>query len=192
MPQRGEVFGTGEYYHIYNRGAGRNPIFFTPANYEYCLRLIKHYVTQYAVTVIAYCLMPNHYHFFVRSDSDDAASRFIQRLFSGYTQAFNKQQKRSGTLFEGRAKSVEVSDDQYALHLCRYIHLNPVAAHLVQQPADWPYSNYLEWIGKRPGVLIDREFVQHFYPLPGAYEDFMRSTIDEALALKLKRYYLDQ
>ncbi len=182
----------GHYYHIYNRGCNRENIFVTADNYIYLLQQVKRILPDSLISISAYCLMPNHYHFFLRSDSDDAASRFLQRLFNGYTQALNKQQKRSGTLSEGRAKSVEVTDDQYALHLCRYIHLNPVAAGLVQHPEDWLYSNYLEWIGKRPGTLIDREFVQHFYPRPSAYEEFILSTMDEALALKLRRYYLDQ
>ena len=182
----------GHYYHVYNRGCNRENIFIIEDNYRYLLRQVKRILPEALVSIVAYCLMPNHYHFFLRSDSEDAVGRFIQRLFAGYTQAFNKQQKRSGTLFEGRAKSIEVSDDQYALHLCRYIHLNPVAAKLVQQPEDWPYSNYLEWIGKRSGTLIDHDFVQHYYPRPRDYEDFIRSTIDEALALKLAKYYLDQ
>jgi putative transposase len=182
----------GHYYHVYNRGCNRENIFVTADNYRYLLQQIKRILPDSRISIIAYCLMPNHYHFFMRSDSDDAAGRFIQRLFSGYTQALNKQQKRHGTLFEGRARSVEVTDDVYAVHLCRYIHLNPVAAGLVQRPDDWQYSNYLEWIGKRSGTLIDREFVQYYYPRPGAYEDFIRSTMDEVLAVKVKRYYLDQ
>ncbi len=182
----------GHYYHVYNRGCNREAIFIVEDNYRYLLQQAKRILSDSSVGIIAYCLMPNHYHFFLRSDSEDAISRFIQRLFSGYTQAFNKQQKRHGTLFEGRAKSIEVGNDQYAVHLCRYIHLNPVAARLVSQPEEWPYSNYLEWTGKRQGALIDRDFVQHYYPQPGDYETFMRATLDEALALKLARYYLDQ
>ena len=53
----------GGYYHIYSRGAGRGRIFF---NYEYLLRLVKRYRARYGVAVIAYCLMPNHYHFLLR------------------------------------------------------------------------------------------------------------------------------
>jgi putative transposase len=80
--------------------------------------------------------MPSHYHFLLRPEEDGLLSRFIQRLFNSYTQAFNKQQGRSGTLFEGRAKSVRVDTDEYVLHLCRYIHLNPVRAGLVAHPAE--------------------------------------------------------
>ena len=100
------------YYHVYNRGCNREDIFIVEDNYRYLLQQIKRILADSSVGIIAYCLMPNHYHFFLRSDSEDAISRFIQRLFSGYTQAFNKHQRRHGTLFEGRAKSIEVGNDQ--------------------------------------------------------------------------------
>jgi len=127
----------------------------------------------------------------LRSETAGAVGRFIQRLFSTYTQAFNRQQRRSGTLFEGRAKSIEVEDEQYAIHLCRYIHLNPVVAGLVKQPEDWPYSNYLEWIGQRVGTLMDRDFVQAYYAAPDDYAAFIRLSVSEAIAAKLAKYCFD-
>jgi REP element-mobilizing transposase RayT len=136
----------GHYYHVYNRGCSREPIFASDANYLFLLRRAKLFLADYPLTPIAYCLMPNHYHFLFRPDEEKALSRFIQRLFNSYTQAFNKQQGRSGTLFEGRAKSIPVDSEDYALHLCRYIHLNPVKAGLVSHTVQWPYSNYLEWV----------------------------------------------
>jgi len=87
MPYRGDVFRKGHYYHLYNRGAGRNLLFFNPDNHEYCLHLIKRYHQRYGATLIAYCLMPNHYHFLLRQESDEPLSRFIGVLFNGYVQA---------------------------------------------------------------------------------------------------------
>lgn len=181
----------GHYYHVYNRGCNRERIFARDDNYLYLLKQIKRLLLGAPVGMIAYCLMPNHYHFLLRADSDDAIGRFIQRLFNGYVQAFNRQQGRSGTLFEGRAKSIEVDDERYAIYLCRYIHLNPVVAGLVNRPEDWPYSNYLEWIGKRAGTLLDRDFVQLHYARPAEYEAFVHSSIDDAIAAKLEKYYAD-
>ena len=106
-------------------------------NYIFLLRRIKLYLDDYALSMIAYCLMPNHYHFLLRPDDDDVLSQFIQRLFNSYTQSFNRQQGRSGTLFEGRAKSVLVDTNEYIVHLCHYIHLNPITAGLTQQPGNW-------------------------------------------------------
>ena len=135
--------------------------------------------------------MPNHYHFLLRLEEDGALSRFIQRLFNSYTQAFNKQQGRSGTLFEGRAKSILVDTEGYALYLCRYIHLNPVKAGLVAHPGEWPYSNYLEWVERRSGTLVDRAFVREYFPTPADYEAFVMSEADPLLEQKLQAYYLD-
>jgi hypothetical protein len=135
--------------------------------------------------------MPSHYHFLLRPETDDALSRFVQRLFNSYSQAFNKQQSRSGTLFEGRAKSILVDDENYVLYLCRYIHLNPVKARLVAHPGDWPYSNYLEWVEQRAGTLVDRSFIRAYFSTPAEYEAFVTSDIDESLEEELTPYYLE-
>ena len=181
----------GHYYHIYNRGCNREPIFVDDENYLFLLRRAKSFLADYPLNVIAYCLMPNHYHFLVRPEEDGASSRFIQRLFNSYTQAFNKQHKRSGTLFEGRAKSILVDTDEYVLYLCRYIHLNPVRAGLVAHPGEWPYSNYLEWVEQRNGTLVDREFVRAYFPAPADYEGFVMSGMDPAMEEKLRVYCLE-
>jgi REP element-mobilizing transposase RayT len=102
MPYRGDTFVSGQYYHIYNRGAGKGKIFFNDGDYEYLLRLVTKYYQQYGATIIVYCLMPNHYHFLLRQETDQPLSRFVNVLFNAYFQALNLQQGRSGTLFEGR------------------------------------------------------------------------------------------
>ncbi len=192
MPYRGAAFATGHYYHIYNRGAGKGLLFFSPANYEYCLRLVKRYYQRYGVTVIAYCLMPNHYHFCLRQETEQPLSRFINVLFNAYVQAVNKQQGRSGTLFEGRFRHVWVDREEYLAHLCRYIHLNPVKAGLVSQPQEWPYSNYLEWVGQRAGTLKDEAFIHSLFPTPEMYRRFVADYQDEVRAREhIQKYVWD-
>jgi putative transposase len=181
----------GHYYHIYNRGCSREDIFANPGNYLFLLRRAKAFLKDYPLSMIAYCLTPNHYHFLLRPEEDGCLSSFIQRLFNSYTQAFNKQQGRSGTLFEGRAKSILVNTDEYVLHLCRYVHLNPLKAKLVTHLSEWPYSNYLEWTGQRNGVLIDQAFAQEYFPNARDYEAFVMSGIDSSLEEKLLPYYLE-
>lgn len=85
-----------------------------------------------------------------------------------------------------------VEEEEYAIHLCRYIHLNPVVAGLVAQPEDWPYSNYPEWTGQHAGMLVDRCFVERHFGGPGDYETFVRSSVEDAIAAKLEKYCLDQ
>ena len=173
MARRKTTFAQGEYYHIYNRGANRQPIFRCDDNYVFLLRRVKRYIVQWQIVVIAYCLMPNHYHFVLLQAGEHSISRFMQSLFNSYTKAFNKMYDRSGTLFEGPFRATHVTDDVYLLHLCRYLHLNPLEAGLVTDLRDWPYSNYLEWVEQRNGTLVDREFVQSHFPTPAEYVQFV-------------------
>ncbi|MFQ6114570.1 MAG: transposase [bacterium] len=109
-----------------------------------------------------------------------------------YVQALNKQLGRKGTLFEGRFKHVHVDQDEYILHLCRYIHLNPVEAGLVSTPEDWLYSNYQEWIGLRNGKLKDTEFISSYFTQPEDYQKFvMEYKLEKEFQEKLQKYLLD-
>ncbi len=179
MLKRKIDFIQGGYYHIYNRGAGRQAIFREKKNYIYLLRLLKKVVAQSNVTVIAYCLLPNHYHWFLRQDGDISAGKVPRRVFGSYAQAFNKLYQRAGTLFEGPYKAIAVDNEAHLLHLGRYIHLNPVRHKLVSSPQAWPYSNYLEWLGQRPGTLVDKQFVQDHFNTPQAYQKFVEAWLHQ-------------
>ena len=84
MPYRSNVFAQGHYYHVFNRGAGKHRIYFNPTDYEHCIRLVKRYSSRYGISMIAYCLMPNHYHFLLRQDTDVPLSKFINVLFNAF------------------------------------------------------------------------------------------------------------
>jgi len=192
MPYRGDAFVQGQYYHIYNRGAGKAKIFFNDGNYQYLLRLIKEYAPKFGVAVIAYCLMPNHYHFLFRQETETLLSKFMQVLFNAYVQALNLQQGRTGTLFEGRFKHKRVDTWEYLIILCRYIHRNPVKAGLVTKPEDWAYSNYREWIGARDGTLVDKVFVQDHFSSAEEYVKFVSDVEDEEKSYeKISKYLFD-
>ena len=192
MPYRGDAFVQGQYYHIYNRGAGKGKIFFNDGNYQYLLRLVKEYYQKHGVTIIAYCLMPNHYHFLLRQETDILLSKFMQVLFNGYVQALNLQQERTGTLFEGRFKHKCVDKWEYLMMLCRYIHLNPVKGSLAACPEDWTYSNYREWIGLRDGPLVDKVFIQDHFSNGQQYVNFVNDVEDERRSYeKIRKYIFD-
>jgi REP element-mobilizing transposase RayT len=184
MPKR-EPFVQGNYYHIYNRGAGRQAIFIEERNYIYVLHLLKRVVSECSITVVAYCLLPNHYHWLLRQDGETPAGKVPARVFGSYTQAFNRAYERTGTLFEGPYKALPVNAGAHFVNLCSYIHLNAVHHGLVDTPDAWPYSNYLEWIDKRPGTLVDKDLVRDYFAAPHDYEGFVRnaqqrSTFQEA------------
>jgi REP element-mobilizing transposase RayT len=146
---------------------------------------MKKYFRRYQIAIIAYCLMPNHYHFLLRQDGEVALSRVVGWLFNAYVLAVNNQQGRSGTLFEGRFRDVQVDKEGYLIHLCRYIHANPVKAGLVADPGEWPYSNYLEWVRERPGSLVDQEFVETYFPTSqgSAYREFVLDYLRDVRSL---------
>ena len=85
-----------------------------------------------------------------------------------------------------------MDSDEYLLHVCRYIHRNPLEAGLVKKLSDWRYSNYLEWIGERDGTLFDREFVEVHYPLVGDYKAFVLGDVDESVEKRVAGYCVDE
>ena len=173
MARRKTRFQAGHYYHVYNRGVNQDSIFREDENYRFLLSRVKSYSIKFDIAVIAYCLMPNHYHFLLLQKGSESISTFVQRTFNSYTKAFNKSFQRIGTLFEGPFKSINVDNDNYLIHLCRYIHRNPLEAELVNDLDDWPYSNYMEWVGKRSGTLFDEQFVSEHFASSEEYERFV-------------------
>jgi len=163
----------GSYYHIYNRGAHQTGIFREQDNYLFVLQKMRKYSRDLHIAVIAYSLMPTHYHFTLRQDGEEPAGSLPQYVFNSYTKAYNKRYDHSGTLFEARYKAKHVDSYSYLLNLCLYIHGNPVKDGLTAEPQDWPYSNYQEWMGLRNGALVDRDFIREHFTSPQAYRDLL-------------------
>jgi|SRR3990172_631150 len=184
-------FADGESYHVYNRGAHKERLFLHPDNYQYCLRLLHKYVERYLVSLIAYCLMPNHYHLVLRQEMGGSISRCIQTLFNAYTQGFNKVTGHKGTLFQGEAKRALVESDQQLLHLIRYIHLNPVAAGIVERPEEWRFSDYPEWIGFGARKSIIQVRAEYFAD-GRSYSEFVRGYLQERDKPRITKYLFDE
>jgi putative transposase len=163
----------GMYYHIYNRGAHQTSIFREPKNYPFVISKIKEYSLANHLAMIAYCLEPNHYHFMIRQDGEEPAGNLHQFVFNSYTKAYNKMYSHSGTLFEGRFRAKPILNSSQLLHLCRYIHGNPVKDGFVADPADWQWSNYLEWIDERDETLVDRDFIKNQFENAQEYKKFL-------------------
>lgn len=192
MPPRLMTFLANNYYHIYNRGVNHAQIFFSEENYRYLLRLLKKNLTRYNISISAYCLLPNHYHFLLKPSQDGNLDRMIKSLFGSYVMAVNKQQNRQGPLFQSRFRSILVDKEEYLVHLTRYIHLNPVSAGLVNIPENWQFSNYLDIIGKRPGLLKDRSVVPERFPNGDIYKQFVDDNLtDTKHTHELEKYLLE-
>ena len=180
------------YYHVYNRGAHKKKIFFDEENYLYLISLFKKYSSQYNVNIVAYCLMPNHYHLILQQKDGSKIGNFLKTTFNAYTQAINKRYGHSGTLFQGQCKSKHIDSDEYCLQVIRYVHHNPLSAHLVFSLREWQFSNYLEWIGARQGILADFELRNSFFKTPLEYEKFVEEYNAKVERAKIEKFLPDQ
>ncbi|MGF1568242.1 MAG: transposase [Nodosilinea sp.] len=190
MPRRRINFSPGHYYHLYNRGHNRQTIFFETDNYLFFLRQFRHHVAAATVDVIAYCLMPNHYHFLICLRGDDLSEK-MGRLSLSYTKAINKRLQRCGALFQGPFQSIHVNRQEYLLNLSRYIHLNPVKAGLVQRPEDWEFSSYPEYLELRRGTLPRFSEIQQQAGGARAYQSFVEAE-NRLMPLTVQRLMLDE
>ncbi len=190
MPRRDITFTQGGYYHIYNRGARRVSIFREARNYAYVTRLMQQVATQSQLTILAYCLLPNHYHWLVRQDGEQPAGTLPRRVFSSYSQAYNRAYNESGTLFQGPYSVRLIDSDVYLLHVCRYIHANPVKHGITDRIDAWPFSNYREWLGQGSGTLVDRQFIRAYFDTPQQYAAFVDEYLSKRarLANKTRRF----
>jgi len=108
-------------YHVYNRGNNKGKIFFEDRNYIFFLMQFKKYVSPSA-DVFAYCLMPNHFHFFIRVNKKAEFERGIKNLFISYVKAVDQTYNRVGGLFQGRYKVKKVNSGTYYTRIVTYIH----------------------------------------------------------------------
>lgn len=161
---------TDKLYHFYNQGNNREKVFFSRDNYLYFLSKFKKHVSPHC-QVLAYCLMPNHFHFLINTTKESveeikvgslmvpALNNGFRQLLSSYAQAINKQEGRTGSLFrqKTKAKLLEVQDGQYPVLCFHYIHQNPLRAKLVKKIEDWEFSSFRDYIGLRNGTLCDQQ-----------------------------------
>ena len=131
----------GALYHATSRGNGKQRIFGDDKDRQYFLDLLDHIMERFHFLCHAYCLMDNHYHLVIETPEGNL-SKGMRQLNGIYTQKYNWKYKNTGHIFQGRYKAIIVDKDSYLLELCRYVALNPVRAHSVENPEDWKWSSY--------------------------------------------------
>lgn len=177
-------FEAGKCYHIYNRSFEKTPIFLNQENYNFFIKKLSS-LNSYC-SILAYCLMPNHFHlliytFHINEKSTITLSglellpRKIGTLLSSYTQAFNKQNKRNGSLFQPKTKSKELTKKDYPLICFHYIHQNPFKTKLVSRLEDWQFSSFNEYSSNRDGIC-DRNQAVQILDLPTDKELFYKQS----------------
>ncbi len=188
-------------YHIYSHANGKENLFVKRDNYVFFLKKYAQYIEPIAET-FAYCLMPNHIHFMIRVRSEDSLieayakavkepdkvniedftekeiykylSRTFGNLFSSYTQAFNKQQNRKGSLFIPNFKRKEIASNRYYKSLIHYIHRNPLHHGFAQSMADWEFSSYNPLLSEKP-TKLERTQVIEWYGNKNIFEEIHKN-----------------
>lgn len=199
----------GGYYHIYNRGVDKRKIFQDEKDYAVFLRFLKEYLLppdhpdlvalheintrrfpincSDDIDLLAYCLMPNHFHLFVRQKTPEGLKSFMKALATNYVMYFNHKYKREGPLFQGRYKGVLVENDSYLLHITRYIHSNPKELLTRARPLqEYQYSSYGNYLGlKRSDWVKPDEILELFgeqkKEMGSSYKEFIEEKNEDAL-----------
>lgn len=131
------------HYHVVNRANARTQIFNTSADYQHFIDILTDTVEFLNMRVLAYCLMPNHWHLLVEPRADGDLSRFVARLTNTHVKQY--QVKHSligmGHLYQGRYKSFVIEDGQYFYTVLRYVERNALKAKLCERAEDWPWGS---------------------------------------------------
>lgn len=173
MPFRKKPIVPDKIYHIYNRGVDKRPIFLNKNDWEFFYAKMRDYFKPEHASLLAFCLMPNHYHLIVLTHSKEFSLKVMQPFMLSFVKRINKKYQRAGTLFQGPFQSKVVESEGSLLQLSRYIHLNPVKAKLVDKPEDWEYSSYRDYIGYRKNNFIRTDIILSLMGNPELYQKFV-------------------
>lgn len=217
MPYRTTPLVNEEYYHIYNRGVAKQPTYFSLKDYERFLLCLSYYrfreapfrlskllqiekqereqllskleISEKTVEIIAFCLMPNHFHLLLKQISDGGISGFMKKVSDSYTKYINIRHERVGPLFQGMFKAVHILTDEQLLHLSRYIHLNPLVSFVVREEnfLSYPWSS-LKYYLDGNSTLINTDPVFEHFPNPKKYLQFVMDQADYGKKLAMIKH----
>ena len=173
-------------HHVYNRGSQKMSLFRSTSDYHRFLSRATEYLDKHAIEIIAYCLMPNHFHFLVREldlggpiPLGSSIAGYFHRLLTSYAKYFShKHPDYTGGVFQGKYKNKIVQSDNYFFQLIGYIHDNPVKSGLVERPEQWPYSSYRGLIKLHYDPLITHSPFWKYLKHRQIYADFRRHQFD--------------
>lgn len=177
MPRPLRTKSSSGFYHIIQRGIGKQVLFEENNDYCYFLKLLAQNKSEEAFELHAYCLMDNHFHLLIRSQQ--APSQLMRKLLSKYATYYNKKYGRTGHLFQDCFKSEAVETQEYYFTVIRYILHNPAKAHICAA-SKYKWSSYWDYL--RKSTLTDTDLLLHMI---GGSENF-RTFIESAAPLTLE------
>jgi REP element-mobilizing transposase RayT len=183
MARKPRIHFPGALYHVILRGNAGQPVFIDDADRCRYYMLMQEVTEKFGCRVHAFCCMTNHIHIALQVGTI-SLSRIMQNLTLRYTNWINKKYRRTGHVFQGRFKAILIDADSYLLELVRYIHLNPVRAGIVTNPADYPWIGHQCYLGKQELPWLTSEWVlSHFSSeislARKSYDEFVLAGMDE-------------
>lgn len=185
------------FYHIYNRAIGSELLFRNDENFRFFMQQYDLYISPIANT-LAYCLMPNHFHFLVQmkpcanlqgfKNLEGFYSKKFSNLFNSYTKAYNKQHNRMGSLFMPRFNRKKITSPEYLRNTINYIHQNPVSHNFVKFAYEWKYSSYASIIENK-ATKIDKAYVLELFGDKDNFITYHKEKSIEKYALEMGLFY---
>lgn len=176
MPKRKTQFHQWGYYHIYNRGVAKQPIFLDHSDYRRFLSFVRRYqfiqtcaenIKERIVSLECYCLMPNHFHLLLQQQSEKGVQQFFQHCITAYSQYFNYKYKRVGPLFQGRTQAKAILDNKHFRTIVRYILRNPIK--ITRNIKEYRYSNFYQLLHTKSfqqsaisRAFLDKKYLSRF------------------------------
>lgn len=208
-------FVNGEFYHIYNRGVDKRNTFEDREDISRFLQSMDEFnvvepvgsiyentfkktklgcrtpklvdKSERLVDFVCYCINPNHFHFIVLQLADNGISEFMKRLSGGYTNYFNRKNKRTGVLFQGKFKSVHIDSNEYLLHLSAYVNLNNKVHQLKGSTFKLVRSSWNEYIRKVGGdnkFFCNKDIILGQFKNSEEYRHFAQNSLKDILHRK--------
>lgn len=187
MTNRTTPMNVGSIYHIYNRGVNKEKVYYSKQNCEYFLYKMGYHFRD-KTSVLAYCLLPNHFHILIKVTLSVFIQHGIRPFFIAYTLAVNKEHNRVGPLFQGHYQSNLIDSDEYLLDCVRYIHLIPVKAGLVATPQEWDYSSYRNYLLKTENSMVLTKWIFDYFDSLQEFRLFSESENESRESLLFSDY----
>jgi len=215
----------GEIYHVFNRGVEHRPIFLTKRDYRRFLKTINYYrfvstplrlfrfyqlsaerqkeildslvrANRKHIGIIAFCLIPNHFHLLLKQLSESGISLFLSQLQNSYTKFFNLKYNRVGPLFQGQFKAVRIETDSQLAHVSRYLHLNPYSSFVIKDREEleaYTWSSLNDYLGFEPqNPFIENKVIMGLFGSTENYRNFVYNNADYQRSLEnIKHLLLD-
>ncbi|MCP4593840.1 MAG: transposase [bacterium] len=156
MPRTARASVGGICYHAINRGNAGAVVFRKDQDYAAFLRLIEQACERVPMRVLAFCLMPNHFHLTLWPVGDGDLSRWMQWLMTAHVRRYHAHYRSSGHVWQGRFKAFPIQKDEHLLTVMRYVEANALRANLVDRAEDWPWSSLAVQRAKQPSGFLHR------------------------------------